>query len=170
MFKREFIKKEDWKESYLFVRYILPFLVVLGTFNIAMGNRDSTFVFITAVIFLVFVITYTKRRGTFKKPKSKNKNKLIIRYTIEIILIVVGLSILYDDVRYNIGITQVQFQNEGYVTGQMKVGDKKGADMILEEKEGDIIYWHVFDGYKYLSKIEAKGTMKEWEEYEDDLD
>lgn len=169
MFKREFISVDDWKESYIFVKYVLPFLVLLGVIIVALGNRESTFMFINAVLFLVFVKAYTKRVGTVKKGKSNEKYKRVIRNVLEVVLIIIGLVLLYDDVRYGVAMTQVQVQNEGYVTGKIKVGDKKGIDLYVEEEEQDKIYWHVFDGNKYLSKVEAKGLKDDLNKKEDEL-
>jgi len=160
-FKRQFIKKEEWKRKYIFTRFILPFLVFIGLLGILMGNRDTFFIFIEVLMATILFITYTKPYGKDKNEKQKrdkegnNKIKKVTRVVMEIVLVLVSIFVIYDTARYTVAMTQVQFENEGYVTGNVRSGGYEG-NMYIEEKEGSKEYKHVFEGWKYLSKVEVK--------------
>ena len=160
-FKRRFIKKEEWKRKYIFTRFILPFLVLTGLISILMGNRDTFFIFIEVLMATILFITYTKSYGKNKKETQKRFNvgnikiKKVTRVVTEVILILISIFVIYDTVRYTAAMAQVQFENDGYVTGNVRSGGYEG-NMYVEEKEGSKEYKHVFDGWKYLSKVEVK--------------
>src|SRR5699024_12366394 len=74
-FKRQFIKKEEWKRKYIFTRFILPFLVFIGLLGILMGNRDTFFIFIEVLMATILFITYTKTYSNDKNAKEKRKKE-----------------------------------------------------------------------------------------------
>jgi|SRR5699024_725259 len=170
---RRRITKGEWKNAYVFTKFLLPFLVVLGIIGIALGNRDGLFGGVVFVLTALFAFRYTRRVKKKKKkkvvgedgkkkyvtvkPKKKSKKKKKIgklRIAMEIIVVILGLVILEDMVRYNVAMVQVQMENEGYVTGDVRAGGFEGG-MYVEETEDGTRYKHVFDGWKYLSKVEV---------------
>lgn len=161
VFNRQFVNKGEWKEKYIFTKYILPFLFIMGLLGVILGNRDSFMLFIVSLMAALLFITYTKSKDNSKtntqnsEKIEKSKTSKIFRIAIESLLILISIFIIYDTVRYTISMAQVQFQNEGYVTGNVRSGGYEGS-IYVEEKEDNMEYRHIFDGWKYLSKVEVK--------------
>src|SRR5699024_798896 len=140
-FKKRFIKMEELKRKYIFTRCILPFLVLIWLISILMGNRDTFFIFIEFLMSTFLCITYTKSYVKKKKENKKRFNvenikiKKVTRVVTEVILILISIFVIYDTVRYTAAMAQVQFENDGYVTGNVRSGGYEG-NMYVEEKEG----------------------------------
>src|SRR5699024_9799228 len=172
--KRRKITRGEWKSAYVFTKFLLPFLVLMGIVGVVLGNRDGLYGGIVFVLSILLVFRYTRRvkkrkkkkvigedgkkkyvtvKGKSKKKKKKKIGK--IRILMEIVVVLVGLVILQDMVMYNVAMAQVQIENDGYVTGEVRAGGFEGGMYVVEMDKGKK-YKHVFDGWKYLSKVEIK--------------
>lgn len=157
LFNRRLLTPEEWKNMFIFKSYILPFLFISIWIVVLLGNHDSFFVLTALTITVILLIVYTKR----KIPKDIDKLKIpkYLLITTEILSILISLFIMYDVARYGMIVSQVQFQNKGYTTLQY-VGKESLANnawkVIEMDKSQKKVYQHIFEGNKYLSKVEVE--------------
>lgn len=159
-FKRRWITYEEWRSMGIFTSFILPFLFITSLLGVALGIRDFMFVNTTVVVTILFVFVYTRKKVGKKERKQVPKWLSLL---FEIVLILIGTFQLCDTVRYDYVVTQIQFQNEGYVTldevTREERNTREGKSIewrILEyDRENLTIYQHMFDGSTYLSKVDA---------------
>jgi len=161
-FKRRCITKLEWKGMYAFKSYILPFLFIGTLMGIILGNRDSLFILTGGLLSILLVFVYTKR----KVPRNKKKITIPkwVCISAEIIILIISMLHLYDLARYNYATAQVQFQNEGYtrlvVVGKENFGNSSWK--VLEHNQvNNKIYQHVFEGNKYLSRVDVTNRLME---------
>jgi len=162
---RTFITKEDFKQRMWVNTIILPILLCIGYLGVILGNRDAFQMTIFFILTFVLFLTYTKRKTKKGKQNSKVKQKKKdkkgkFRVVVSVVILILYMFILYDTVKYTSAMAQVQFNNEGYVTGKVRSGGYEGNLYVKESKDGKE-YMHIFEGWKYLSKVKVDKELEE---------
>lgn len=167
MFKREFITKQERQRIWLVARYMLPISFLIGLYTILMGNNDSFFILVHAIMGVILLLLYTKRKGTQRsKERLRDKYKWVkvVRIVAEVVLVLIIVFQIFDTVRYSVAMTQIQFKNEGYVTVTgIKMGTFGDTQVHANEysKKDGKIYQHTFDGWKYKSRVDITDRITE---------
>ena len=165
VFRRDFVTKLEWKRFWPVRKYVFPLTVLMGYIVILLGNLDGFFIVIHSILGVILLLMYTKRKGTAIYKKGKSKRSL--RIVIEILMILLLSLQMYDTVRYGTAMAQIQYKNDGYVTVTgIQAGELGDARLYANEynKKDEKVYQHVFDGWKYLSKVDiTENILREME-------
>ncbi|MGY4876175.1 hypothetical protein [Bacillus licheniformis] len=147
---RKLIGKNDWGTMNLFKKIMLPLVVCTGAFNICIGLWEPVLTVLWLVWFFAFLVVYTKK-GSQEQLKLKSKKPKWLVVSGLVLLWVIGAAFLFDNIRYGVAVSQIQFENEGYnkIQSMFVSGDFSG--LVAVEVRDDNITLHKFDGWRYSS-------------------